>query len=69
MFLFFIFLLIIDLHAFFISKTFITNTRVKLAKIQANAKQHPEAELLSFESYSHSSSTLSPKNNRTCSKN
>ena len=26
-----------------------TNTRLKLAKSQANAKQHPEAELLIFE--------------------
>ena len=40
---------------FFISNTFINNARLKLAKIQANAKQHPEAELL-FENYSHSSS-------------
>ena len=43
------------LHAFFISSTFISNARLKLAKDQANAKQHPEAELLLFESYSHSS--------------
>ena len=41
---------------------------MKLAKNQANAKQHPEAELLLFESYSHSSSTLSSKNTRTHSK-
>ena len=27
---------------------------LKLAKNQANAKQHPEAELLLFENYSHS---------------
>ena len=40
---------------------------MKLAKNQANAKQHPEAELLLFENYSHSSSTLSSKNNRTYS--
>ena len=38
---------------------------MKLAKNQANDKQHPEAELLLFENYSHSSSTLSSKNNRT----
>ena len=36
-----------------------------MAKNQANAKQHPEAELLLFENYSHSLSTLSSKNNRT----
>ena len=49
---------------FFISNTFIRNARLKLAKNQANAKQHPEAELLLFENYSHSLSMLSSKNNR-----
>ena len=38
---------------------------MKLAKNQANTKQHLEAELLTFENYSHSSSTLSTKNKRT----
>ena len=38
-----------------------------LAKNQANAKQHSEPELL-LENYSHFSSTLSSKNNRTYSK-
>ena len=47
---------------------FISNTRLKLAKNQANAKQHRQAELLLFENYSHSSSPLSSKNNRICSK-
>ena len=37
---------IINLHAFFISNTFISNTRLKLAKNYAKAKQHPEAGLL-----------------------
>ena len=46
----------------------ISNARLKLAKNQANVKQHPEAELLVFENYSHYSSTLSSKNDRTCSK-
>ena len=33
-----------ELHAFiFTSNTFICNNRLKLAKNQANAKQHPEA--------------------------
>ena len=54
---------------FFISNTFVRNTRLKLAKNQANAKQHPEAELLLYENYSDSSSMLSHKNNRTYSKN
>ena len=40
-----------------------------MAKNQANAKQHPEDELLLFENYSHSSPTLSSKNNRTYSEN
>ena len=39
-----------------------------MAKNQANVKRHPEAEPLSFENYSHSSSTLSTKSNRTYSK-
>ena len=39
-----------------------------MAKTQANAKQHPEVELLLFENYSHSSFTLSFKNNRKYSK-
>ena len=46
---------------FYISNTFISNARLKLPKNQANAKQHPEAEFLLFEKFSHSSSTLSPK--------
>ena len=53
------------IHAFFISNTFISNARLKLAKIQANAKQHPGAKLLLFENYSHFSSTLSSKGNKT----
>ena len=40
---------------FFISNTFTGNAKLKLTKNQANAKQHPEAELLLFESYSYSS--------------
>ena len=32
-----------------ISKTFISTTKLKLAKNQAKAKQHPQAELLLFE--------------------
>ena len=53
---------------FFISNTFISNARLKLGKNQAKAKQHPEAELLLFENYSLSPSTLSSKNNMTYSK-
>ena len=34
---------------FFISNTFTSNARLKLVKNQANAKQHPEAELWLFE--------------------
>ena len=36
------------LHAFFMSNTFVSNTRLKLAKNQAKAKQHPEVELLTI---------------------
>ena len=48
--------------------TFTSNARLKLVKNQANTKQHPEAELLLYENYSHSPSTLSSKNNRRYSK-
>ena len=40
------------------------NARLKLVKNQANGKQHPEAELLLFENYLHSSC----ENNRTYSR-
>ena len=46
---------------FFISNTFISNARLKLAENQAKAKQHSEAKLWLFENYSYSSSTLSSK--------
>ena len=36
---------------FFISNTFISNARLKLAKNQTKAKQNLEAELLLFENY------------------
>ena len=36
---------------FFMSYTFISNARLKLAKNQANAKQHPKAEHFLFENY------------------
>ena len=41
---------------------------MKLAKNQANAKQHTEAELLLFGNHSYSSPMLSSKNNRTYSR-
>ena len=56
------------IHAFSVSNTSISNARLKLVKNQADAKQHREAELLLFENYSHFSSTLSSKKNRTYSK-
>ena len=37
-----------EFHILFISNTFISDARLKLAKNQANAKQHPETELLLF---------------------
>ena len=52
-----------------ISKTFISNDRLKLVKNQAKAKQHSEAKLLLFENYLLFSSTLSSKNNKRYSKN
>ena len=57
------------MHAlFFINNNFISKARRKLAKNKAKAKQHPGAELLLFENYSLSSSTLSFKNDRRYSK-
>ena len=47
-----------DIHAFFIRNTFIGNARLKLAKNEAKAKQHSQAEFVLFESYSYSLSTL-----------
>ena len=57
-----------SIHAFFISNTFLSNARLKLVKNLAKDKQYPVAELLLFENYSISSSTLSFKNNRRYSK-
>ena len=54
-----------QIKVFFISNTLVSNGRVKFVKNQANAKEHPEAELLLFENYLHSSSTLTSKNNST----
>ena len=42
-----------------------SNIRLALTKFVAKTKQHPEAELLLFENYSLSSSTLLSKINRT----
>ena len=60
--------LVTRIHTFFISNTFISNARLKLKKNQAKTKQHADAELLLFENYVHSSSTLSSKDNRRYSK-
>ena len=58
-----------SVHAFlYISNTFISNYRMKLAKNQGKAKQHPAAEFLLFETYSLSLSSLSLKNIRRYSK-
>ena len=53
----------IEIYAFFIN-----NTRLKLAKNQAKAKQHPQAELLLLENFSLSLSTLSSKIRKYCTK-
>ena len=53
---------------FFIRNILIGNTRLKFAKNQAKAKQHPEAERWLFENYFLSSSTLLSKNYRRYSK-
>ena len=53
---------------FFYKQHFYKQRHAEFGKKSANAKQHPEAELLLFENNSHSLSTLSSKNNRTYSK-
>ena len=53
---------------FYITDTFVSNIRLKLAKNQAKAKQHTEAKILLFESFSLSLSMLSSKNDRKYSK-
>ena len=53
------------INAFFISNT-CKRRQAKIGKKkQANAMQHPEADFLLFEIYSHSSSKLSSKNYKT----
>ena len=55
---------LIRIHAFFYKQHFYKELQVEIGKKSSNAEQHPEAELLLFENYSHSSSMLSSKNNR-----
>ena len=58
-----------SLHASFSYKQhFHKQHHAKIGKNQANAKQHPEAELSTSENYLYSSSTLLSNNNRTYSK-
>ena len=57
-----------ELHAFFISNTLMSPTRLKFAKKLTISKQHPKSELLLFENYSLLSSMLSSKNSRAYSK-
>ena len=45
----------------FISNTFISNTRLKLSKIQVKSKQQPEAEHLLFENHSFFIHIIIPK--------
>ena len=59
--------LILRLHAFF-SNPFISNAVLILAKNQANAKHHLEAEFCYLKNYSYSLIKLSSKNNGTYSK-
>ena len=66
-------LVVNGLHTFFYKQLFYKRRQVEISKlnrlkIQTKAKQRPEAEVSLFETYSHNSSTLSSKNNRTYSK-
>ena len=53
---------------FQVARFFYKQCQTEIGKKQANANQHPEAELLLFENYSYSSSTLSCKDNKIYSK-
>ena len=55
-------------YTLFYKQHFYKQHQAEIDKNQAKAKQHTEAELLRFKNYSHTSSTLSSKNNRTYSK-
>ena len=48
-------------YTLFISNTFLSNVKLKLAKYQPKAKQHPEAELLLSENYSFFHQRYRPK--------
>ena len=56
-------------HAFFVSNTFISPTKLNLEKKLSKAMQHSETELLLFQNYSLPSSMLPSKTNMRCSKN
>ena len=52
-------------YILFYKEHFYKQHQAEIGKKQVNAKQHPEAELLLFENYSHSSSTVPSKHIRT----
>ena len=52
----------------FYNQHFYKQRQTEIGKNLSKCKQHPEAELLLFENCSYSSSALSSKSNRTCSK-
>ena len=65
----FLWLLLIRLYTLFYKQHFYKGeAKLKLAKNEANAKQHPKAEFLLFENDSHSWSKLKSKNDRAHSK-
>ena len=53
----------------FFSNIVLSNSKLKLARNQENATQHPKAGLLTSKNCWQVSSTLSCRNNRTYSKN
>ena len=55
-------------YTIFVSNTFVSNTRLKLAKNQAKSKQNPDAKLLPFENYPLSPLTLPSKTDTRYSK-
>ena len=57
---------VLDLFAFVTARDvfFYKQRQAEISRKSSKTKQHPEAELLLFENYSLSSSTLSFKNNR-----
>ena len=59
----------VRIDTLFLVYTFMSNAKMKLAKNETNAEQHPELNFQLIDNFSNSSSMLSSKNNKALSKN